>query len=180
MDKSQRNRDAKGRFVTAAKKVPAEKRKALDFQSMQVSGAVISAFLGMTQSAVTQQCNMGVIRQNADGTFPLVDTVRDYIARMREERRNAAPGDKDGLDAQQSFWKTEKLKQQVRTWRVQRDRATALAVVEQIRSAMLQLRERLKDVRGIGRDFDELLAAVDSVDVEAACAVVESEDEEDE
>jgi hypothetical protein len=45
---------------------------------------------------------------------------------------------------------------------------------------MLQLRERLKDVRGIGRDFDELLAAVDNVDVEAACAVVEGEDEEEE
>lgn len=171
-------RDAKGRFAPAAKKKQA--LRAVDFQAMQVSGAVVAAFLGMTQSAVTQQCNMGVVRQNADGTFPLVDTVRDYVAKLKQDRRNVAPADRDGLDAHQTFWKTEKLKQQVRSWRVQRDRATALAVVEQIRSAMLQLRERLKDVRGIGRDFDELLAAVDAVDVEAACAVVEGEEDEEE
>jgi hypothetical protein len=162
------------------KKKTAKTPSATDLRKVRVTGYALANVLNVQESDVERVRKQGLFKRDRDGHYGLVDCVQAWCLRLKEGRKNAAPADKNGLDAQQAFWKTEKLKQQVRSWRVQRDRATALAVVEQIRSAMLQLRERLKDVRGIGRDFDELLAAVDNVDVEAACAVVEGEDEEEE
>lgn len=170
----------KNMTVVVGKKKTNKTPSAADLRRVRVTCTALAGVLGIRDVQVDRAVQQGIFKRDAKNHYPLVDCIQAWCAKLKADKENAAPADKDGLDAQQAFWKTEKLKQQVRTWRVQRDRATALAVVEQIRSAMLQLRERLRDVRGIGRDFDELLAAVDNVDVESACAVVEGEDEEDE
>ena len=76
--------------------------------------------------------------------------------------------------------KNEKIKEELRSWRLQRDREVGLAIIQALRSAMQRLKTECGMIPVITDAIDGLIKAIDSVDVESISYIVEGEADEDE
>ena len=149
----------------------------LDLDTLTASPSEMAYILGLNASNITQLIQQGHMTKDADGRLNIRDSVSSYCRRMRERKAGASNA---GLDDQLKFWKAEKLKEQVRSWRVSRDREIALAILQQLRNPLQSLRERLRLVPNVGDELDALESALDAVDIETALDIVEGEGDETE
>lgn len=144
-------------------------------KAITLTGSQLAYLYGLVASNVTAFYSRGLLERGEDGRYNLADSVRRYCAYLRDKREGGKSA--NNLDDQLKFWKAQKLKEQVRSWRVSRDREIALAILQQLRNPLQSLRERLRLVPNVGDELDALESALDSVDIETALDIVEGEDE---
>lgn len=154
---------------------PKATKAKLDLDSLTASPSEMAYILGLNTSNITACIQQGHMTKDADGRLNVRDSVSSYCKRMRE--RKGGKSSANNLDDQLKFWKAQKLKEQVRSWRVSRDREIALAILQQLRNPLQSLRERLRLVPNVGEELDALESAIDGVDIETALDIVEGEDE---
>ena len=148
-------------------------------KTITLTGSQLAYLYGLVASNVTAFYSRGLLERGEDGRYNLADSVRCYCAYLRDKCRGGKSS-ANNLDDQLKFWKAQKLKEQVRSWRVSRDREIALAILQQLRNPLQSLRERLRLVPNVGDELDALESALDSVDIETALDIVEGEEAEDE
>ena len=159
---------------------PAKKKfEKLDLDTFTVSLNELAYILGLASGNITVMVQNGAVVKDADGRVNLRDTVSSYCRRMRE--RKEGPGaSKTSLELENIALKNEKLKEQLRSWRMQRDREVGLAIMQALRTAMDRLKDECKLVPAICEVIDGMLDAIDQVDLDGISYEVEGESEEDE
>lgn len=155
-----------------------KKSERLALDAFTVSQAELAAILGIATSNVTPMVQAGLMTKDSDGRFNLRDSVSGYCKRMRE-RRGGGGDSRAELEVQNLALKNEKLKEGLRSWRMQRDREVAMAILEAQRSAMEKLREECKLVPQLVSVIDGMLECISRIDVEDISYRVEGEEDAD-
>jgi len=149
----------------------------VDINSVELSQTDLAYCLGITTANITGFIQNGLLKKNANGKMDLVECVSTYCKSLRE--RKAGTGKTD-LELENLALKNEKIKEALRSWRMQRDREVAMAILDAQRNAMLKLREECKLVPALVEVIDGMLSNIDKTDVADICYTVEGETEDEE
>lgn len=161
---------------TATKKTTAAKKEKLDLATFAVTQAELASILGLATSNITPMVQNGMMVKDEDGKFNLRDSVSGYCKRMREKRSGDS---KSELELEQVFLKNEKLKTQLQSWRMQRDREVGLAIIQGIVTTMTKLKESCRLVPKLPEEIDEFIRVVQDIDLEKISYLIEGETEDD-
>lgn len=146
-------------------------------ESAEVTQAGMAMLLGLTSPNINALTNTGTLTKNANGNYDLVEQVRTYVKALREKKSGASRGT---LETEALQLKNEKAKTYLEGWRRTRDRMVAVAIVEALKGAMLQLKEEIARGTGVNQGIDKVISTLSTVDYEITLAEVENDDEEDE
>ena len=161
---------------TATKKTATAKKEKLDLATFAVTQAELASILGLATSNITPMVQNGMMVKDEDGKFNLRDSVSGYCKRMREKRSGDS---KSELELEQVFLKNEKLKTQLQSWRMQRDREVGLAIIQGIVTTMTKLKESCRLVPKLPEEIDEFIRVVQDIDLEKISYLIEGETEDD-
>ena len=75
--------------------------------------------------------------------------------------------------------KNEKYKLLLRDWRKERDRMIAMAIVEALKTALLDLADCVKKGMGINRAIDRVIKSIDTLDLDIVLSAVEVDDDDE-
>ena len=154
----------------------AAKKEKLDLATFAVTQAELASILGLATSNITPMVQNGMMVKDEDGKFNLRDSVSGYCKRMREKRSGDS---KSELELEQVFLKNEKLKTQLQSWRMQRDREVGLAIIQGIVTTMTKLKESCRLVPKLPEEIDEFIRVVQDIDLEKISYLIEGETEDD-
>ncbi|MBO4513511.1 MAG: hypothetical protein J5746_12175 [Victivallales bacterium] len=149
---------------------------AVELKQIRVSGCALAACLGIARNSVTQYDQQGLFKAGPDGTYPLVECILAFVDRLRKRDQRKS---RNSLDDELQFWKTEKVKQQVKTWRQQRDRDIALAILDGLKGTAARVRDALKGTAAADA-LDALAAAIDATDLDRISDIVEGGEDDGE
>ena len=144
---------------------------------MRVNASAVAEFLGVSRNAVALWRKAGIIAPDNDERYNLRDVARAYIARLKA--RTGADGE-EKLDDTLKFWKIERAKQAVRSWRLQRDREVALVILQRLASKVADLRSAIEGGEDVRRAIDALLDGIADEQAEDIAYTVEGDETEDE
>ena len=161
---------------TTAKKTAAKKPERFKIKELEGTGADVAYLIGVTSANITQLEQTNTIHRLDNGMFNLVDSVSSYCRALRDRKQGNSKTD---LELENLALKNEKLKEALRSWRMQRDREVAMAILEAQRNAMQRLREECKLVPALVQVIDGMMECINSVDVEQISYIVEGENEEE-
>lgn len=162
---------------TKTKTVKATKKsQKLDLDTFTVSQTELASILGIATANITPMLQNGNLVKDAEGRLNLRDSVSAYCKRMRERKDGTGKSD---LELENLALKNEKLKESLRTWRMQRDREVAMAILDAQRNAMQRLRDECKLVPALCQVIDGMIDCINRVDVENISYTVEGETDED-
>ena len=153
------------------------KTNSLDIKTLEVSQTDLAYCLGITTANITGFLQNGLLKKNANGKMDLVESVSTYCKSLRE--RKAGTGKSD-LELENLALKNEKLKESLRTWRMQRDREVAMAILEAQRNAMNKLRDQCNLVPALTQVIDGMINCINKVDIDNISYTVEGENEDGE
>ena len=145
-------------------------------ESAEVTQAGMAMLLGLTSPNINALTNTGTLTKNSNGNYDLVEQVRAYVKNLREKKSGASRGT---LETEALQLKNEKAKTYLEGWRRTRDRQVAVAIVEALKGAMLQLKEDISKGVGVNAGIDKIIATLSTVDYEITLAEVENDDEEE-
>ena len=152
--------------------------KEFELDTLRVNASAVAEFLGVSRNAVALWRKAGLIAPDNDERYNLRDVARAYIARLKA--RTGADGE-EKLDDTLKFWKIERAKQAVRSWRLQRDREVALVILQRLASKVADLRSAIaaggEDVRSA---IDALLDGIADEPAEDIAYTVEGDETENE
>lgn len=169
-------RNRKTATKTATKKTATAKKEKLDLATFAVTQAELASILGLATSNITPMVQNGMMVKDEDGKFNLRDSVSGYCKRMREKRVGDS---KSELELENTFLKNEKLKTQLQSWRMQRDREVGLAIIQGIVTTMTKLKESCRLVPKLPEEIDEFIRVVQDIDLEKISYLIEGENEDD-
>jgi len=169
-------RNRKTATKTATKKTATAKKEKLDLATFAVTQAELASILGLATSNITPMVQNGMMAKDEDGKFNLRDSVSGYCKRMREKRVGDS---KSELELENTFLKNEKLKTQLQSWRMQRDREVGLAIIQGIVTTMTKLKESCRLVPKLPEEIDEFIRVVQDIDLEKISYLIEGENEDD-
>ena len=149
--------------------------KEFDLNELRVNAATCAEFLGLVRGTLTHWKNAGIIEPDEDGKYNLRDVAREYISRLKKKG-----GNESSLDDTLKFWKIERAKQAVRSWRLQRDREVALVILQRLASKVADLRSAIEDGGDVRRAIDALLDGIADEPAEDIAYTVEGDDENEE
>ena len=158
------------------KKVVKKATEKIDIKALDCTQTDLAYCLGITTANITGFIQNGMMKKNANGRMNLVECISTYCKSLRE--RKAGTGKTD-LELENLALKNEKLKESLRSWRLQRDREVAMAILEAQRNAMQRLREECKLVPALCQVIDGMIECINRVDVDNISYTVEGETEED-
>lgn len=158
------------------KKTKEKTREKIDVKTLDVTQTDLAYCLGITTANITGFIQNGLLHKNSNGRMNLVECVSTYCKSLRE--RKAGTGKSD-LELENLALKNEKLKESLRTWRMQRDREVAMAILDAQRNAMQRLRDECKLVPALCQVIDGMIDCINRVDVENISYTVEGETDED-
>jgi len=144
-----------------------------------VSATELGYIVGLATANINPMVQAGVITKDADGRFNLRDTVSAYCKRMRE-RSQGSGKNKTDLELEHIALKNEKIREQLKSWRMQRDREVGLAIIQSLRTTMNRLKDECKLVPAICEVIDGFIDAIDKVDIESISYEIEGETDDDE
>ena len=163
---------------TVPRKNPPKKSERLDLDALTVSQTELATILGIASSNITPLLQNGSLVKLGDGRLNLRDSVSGYCKRLRERKEGA--GSKTDLELEHIALKNEKLREQLRSWRMQRDREVGLAIIQALRSTMNRLKDECKLVPAICEVIDGMVDAIEKVDIESISYEIEGEVDDDE
>ena len=161
----------------AVAKKTVKKPEKLDLDTFTVSQTELGYILGIATANISPMVQAGVMVKDADGRFNLRDSVSGYCRRMRERKSGDS---KSELELENIALKNEKLKEQLRSWRMQRDREVGLAIIQSLRSTMNRLKDECKLVPAICEVIDGMVDAIEKVDITEISYEIEGETDDDE
>ena len=139
-----------------------------------VSVSEIASWLGMAPSAVYGlKQKGGVVERN--GGYELKKSVLAYISYLKKRQDEKAAAQDDEL----KFWKIEKAKEAVRSWRMGRDRQVCVAVLDRLRSAVAELRTAAQGHADVVKALGRLAGAIEDIAPEDIFYTVEGEDNDE-
>lgn len=153
---------------------PAEPKA--DARTMEVTPTELALCLGLAAANITTLVQTGTLRKSSSGKFPLVESVSAYCRSLRERKAGSSKSD---LELENIALKNERLKEQLRSWRMQRDREVAMAILEAQRNTLQKLREECKLVPALVEAIDEYIGCIDRTDIEQISCTVEGEQEDE-
>lgn len=162
---------------STAKTTAKKKTEKLDLDNLTASATELAYILGIATSNITVQVQNGGMTPDENGRFNVRDTVSAYCKKWREKKSGDS---KSELELENVFLKNEKLKTQLQTWRMQRDREIGLAIIQAIVSTMTELKDECKLVPRLPEAIDKFIAKVQDIDLEKISYVIEGENEDDE
>ena len=163
---------------TKTKSSAGSKTEKLDLDTFTVSQTELGYILGLATANISPMVQAGVMAKDADGRFNLRDAVSGYCKRMRD-RKEGNGKSKTDLELEHIALKNEKLREQLRTWRMQRDREVGLAIIQSLRTTMNRLKDECKLVPAICEVIDGFIDAIDKVDIESISYEIEGETDDD-
>ena len=163
---------------TTTKTTAKKKHERLDWANLTVSGTELAELLGLTLPNITAMRSNGNIVPDEEGRYNLKEAVFGYCKRMREKKVGDGAS-KSELELENMALKNEKLKTSLRTWRVQRDREIGLAIIQGMVSVMTDLKEQCKLVPKLPEAIDDMIKAIQEIDMEQISYLVEGETEEE-
>lgn len=161
----------------AVAKKTVKKPEKLDLDTFTVSQTELGYILGIATANISPMVQAGVMVKDADGRFNLRDSVSGYCRRMRERKSGDS---KSELELENIALKNEKLKEQLRSWRMQRDREVGLAIIQSLRSTMNRLKDECRLVPAICDVIDGMVDAIEKVDITEISYEIEGETDDDE
>ena len=162
---------------TTTKKTVKKTAEKLDLTAYTVTQADLASILGLATSNITPMVQAGLMVKDADGRFNLKESVNGYCKRLREKKTGDS---KSELELENIALKNEKLKEQLRSWRMQRDREVGLAIIQAVTTAMDELKNECKLVPRLPEAIEEFIGRVNDIDVDQISYLVEGENEEEE
>lgn len=132
--------------------------------------------LGLGTSNIAGFVQTGLMRKTSGGKLPLMESVSAYCRSLRERKAGSSKSD---LELENIALKNEKLKEQLRSWRMQRDREVAMVILEAQRNTLQKLREECKLVPALVEAIDEYIGCIDRTDIEQISCTVEGEQEDE-
>ena len=102
--------------------------------------------------------------------------------RPKTIRKRGRPGAllRSQLEEEALALKNEKYKTFLESWRLERDRKIAGAIVDALRGALLAFKENVSRGMAINAAIDSVIDSLEAVDLEIVLAKVEDDEEEDE
>ena len=161
----------------AVKKTTKKTVEKLDLDNLTASATELAYILGIATSNITVQVQNGGMVPDENGRFNVRDTVSAYCRKWREKK---AGDSKSELELENVALKNERLKEQLKSWRMQRDREIGLAIIQAVTTAMENLKNECKLVPRLPEAIDEFIAKVKDIDLEQISYLVEGENEDDE
>ena len=164
---------------TKTEKTTKTKKPKLDFLEFDLTGAELATLLGCSVNNVNELTKTGTLEKNADNRYNARDNISKYIKILRERKQGNSKTD---LELENIALKNEKLKEQLRSWRMQRDRECGLAIIQALRTAMQRLKADIgATTPEISNAIDGLIKAIECIDIDSISYMVEGEEvEEDE
>ena len=147
--------------------------KEFELDTLRVNASAVAEFLGVSRNAVALWRKAGIIAPDNDERYNLRDVARAYIARLKA--RTGADGE-EKLDDALKFWKIERAKQAVRSWRLQRDREVALVILQRLASKVADLRSAIEGGEDVRRAIDALLDGIADEPAEDIAYTVEGDE----
>lgn len=171
---------AKTKTTTKTKTKTSSKSKTekLDLDTFTVNQTELGYILGIATANISPMVQSGIMTKDADGRFNLRDAVSGYCKRMRD-RKEGNGKSKTDLELEHIALKNEKLREQLRTWRMQRDREVGLAIIQSLRTTMNRLKDECKLVPAICEVIDGFIDAIEKVDVTEISYEIEGENDDD-
>jgi len=163
---------------TKPKTKPKSKPEKLDLDAFTVTQTELGYILGIATANISPMVQAGVMTKDADGRFNLRDAVSGYCKRMRD-RKEGNGKSKTDLELEHIALKNEKLREQLRSWRMQRDREVGLAIIQSLRTTMNQLKDECKLVPAICEVIDGFIDAIEKVDITEISYEIEGENDDD-
>ena len=167
---------AKKSVASASKPSPKPAEPKMDVTTLEVAQSELARCLGLASQNVATLVQTGTLRKSSSGKFPLVESVSAYCRSLRERK---AGSNKSDLELENIALKNERLKEQLRSWRMQRDREVAMAILEAQRNTLQKLREECKLVPALVEAIDEYIGCIDRTDIEQISCTVEGEQEDE-
>lgn len=154
-----------------------KKSEKIDLDTFTVSQTELASILGIATANITPMLQNGNLVKDENGRLNLRDSVSAYCKRMRERKDTNSKTD---LELEHIALKNEKLKEQLRSWRMQRDREVGLAIIQSLRTTMNKLKDECKLVPAISEVIDGFIDAIEKVDVTEISYEIEGETDDDE
>ena len=155
-------------------KAKAKLTTSTELRNILLSKNTLGYVLGVASTGIEQIAQQGILKRDADGHYSLLENVAAYIVKLRQDIKEAKRI-KNSRDDELQFWKTEKVKQQVKSWRLERDREISLQILAALRNSINALRDKCKDHADMAPAFDNLLSAIDTIDIDRISDIVEGD-----
>lgn len=162
---------------TTAKKVEKVVEK-VDIKTLTVSQTELGYILGVSTPTISHLVQAQKFTPDDNGRLNLLKSVSAYCKGLRERKQGNSLNE---LQLENIALKNEKIKEQLRSWRMQRDRECGLAIIQALKTAMQRLKDEASVAPAIGVAIDGLIKAIDCIDIDNISYLVEGEEvEEDE
>ena len=163
---------------TKTEKTVKVKKPKLDFLEFDLTAAELATLLGCSVNNVAELTKTGTLEKNPDGRYNARDNISRYVKILRERKQGTNLSE---LQLENIALKNEKIKAQLRSWRMQRDRECGLAIIQALRTAMQRLKADIgATTPAISEAIDGLIKAIESIDIDSISYIVVGENEEDE
>lgn len=153
-------------------------RRGMPTRPIFLLGVELGELLGIPSGVLTQLRQRGVFTANDKEQYELKANVLSYVRYLRGIKQDAKTA-KHLQDQALQFWKTEKVKDTVKRFRMARDRDTALAIITALMSLLAQFRDEVGSMPQVVAATDKLIAGVGAIDVDQIVCTVEGDSDDD-
>lgn len=153
------------------------KKEKQDARTMTCNLAEISSILGMTTAGFTSLVQAGTIPpKDAKGRYNLKETVNAYVKSLKQKQER---GSRTELELEQIALKNEKIKEQLKSWRMARDVNVGAEIIRQLNALLNRMKTLCESHADVIAVIDDLAKATNAIDVEGISYIIEGEEEED-
>jgi len=153
------------------------KKPKIDFGNFDLSKDELATLLACSVQNVSEVTKTGMLVRQKNGRYNAQENINRYIRALRERKQGNSLSE---LQLENVALKNEKLKEEIRSWRMQRDRECGLAIIQALRSTMQKLKSDIgATTPAISNAIDGLIKAIECIDIDSISYMVEVEEDEE-
>lgn len=137
-----------------------------------VNGSELAEWLGISEAAITQWKNKGLLVIAENGKYNLKECVKRYVSLHRSRKGKAEDG--SDMNNKLVFWNVQNAKQKNRDFRIKYGQDIAMAIIDQLTDIFINAKHSIANNPEALKFFDDAINSLKNADVDLA--IMETED----
>lgn len=151
-----------------AEKAEKEESK-IDVSTLEVTRNELAELTGITSQYISRMTTQGILKRNGS-KYPLKENLLIYYQQLKNRTQNRTE-----LELENIALKNERIKEELKSWRLSRDAALAAEIIRQLNNLLNALKKKCEVHADVVKVIDGLMAELGRIDTADISYIVEGE-----
>ena len=148
----------------------AEKEESkIDVSALEVTRNELAELTGITSQYISRMTTQGILKRNGS-KYPLKENLLIYYQQLKNRTQNRTE-----LELENIALKNERIKEELKSWRLSRDAALAAEIIRQLNNLLNALKKKCEVHADVVKVIDGLMAELGRIDTADISYIVEGE-----